>query len=70
MIVFIKVKLLTNKDMKQIIDEINKSYELFVDADDHARLDDMCKEIACIRKQAERLIEECDDYINDLNIHV
>lgn len=67
MIVFIKVKLLINKDMKKIIDEINKSYELFVDADDHARIDDMCKELACIREKAEELIKECDDYINDLN---
>ena len=67
MIVFVKVKLLINKDMKKIIDEINKSYELFVDADDHARLGDMCKEIACIRKQAEELIKKCDDFNKDLN---
>lgn len=67
MIVFIKVKLLTNKDMKKIIDEINKSYELFVDADDHARLDDMCKELAYIREKAEELIKKCDDFNKDLN---
>lgn len=55
--------------MKKIIDEIVKSYELFVDADDHARLDDMCKEIACIREQAEELIKKCDDFDKDLNLH-
>lgn len=53
--------------MKKIIDEINKSYELFVDADDHARLSDICKEIACIREQAEELIKKCDYYMKDLN---
>ena len=53
--------------MKKIIDEINKSYELFVDADDHARLDDMCKELAYIREKAEELINKCDDYAKDLD---
>ena len=53
--------------MKKIIDEINKSYELFVDADDHARFGDMCSEIACIKKQAEELIKRCDDFMKDLN---
>ena len=53
--------------MKKIIDEINKSYELFVDADDHARLGDMCKELAYIRKQAEELIKKCDDYARSLD---
>lgn len=55
--------------MKNIIDEIIKSYELFIDVNDHARLGDMCKEVACIREQAEELIKKCDKYINDLNLH-
>lgn len=67
MIVFVKVKLLTNKDMKKIIYEINKSYELFTDADDHARLGDMCKEIACIREKAKELIKRCDDFDKELD---
>lgn len=54
--------------MKKIIDEIVKSYELFIDADDHARLGDMCKEIAYIRKKAEELIKKCDDFNKDLNL--
>lgn len=53
--------------MKKIIDEIVKSYELFIDADDHARLGDMCKEIAYIREKAEELIKRCDDFNKDLN---
>lgn len=55
--------------MKKIIDEINKSYELFVDADDHARVGDMCKELAYIREKAEELIKRCDKFVNDLNLH-
>ena len=53
--------------MKNLIAEINKSYELFVDAYDHDRLDDMCKELAYIRKQAEELIKKCDDYARSLD---
>lgn len=49
--------------MKQLIDEINVSYKLFVDADNHARLDDMCKEIASIKEQAQMIIEYCNKYI-------
>lgn len=63
------MKLLTNRQMKKIIDEINKSYQLFIDADDHARLDDMCKEIASIKEQAQMIIEYCDKYIDNLNLH-
>jgi len=55
--------------MKNLIDELNISYKLFVDADNHARLDDMCKEIACIKEQAQMIIEYCDKYIDDLNLH-
>lgn len=55
--------------MKKIIDKIIKSYELFTDANDHARLGDMCKEIACIKEQAEELIKKCDKFMNDLNSH-
>lgn len=53
--------------MKNLIAEINKSYELFVDAYDHDRFNDMCKELACIREKAEELIKRCDDFNKDLN---
>lgn len=53
--------------MKNIIDEIVKSYELFIDANDHARLGDMCKEITYIREKAKELIKKCDDYAKDLD---
>ena len=55
--------------MKQFIDELNISYKLFVDADNHARFDDMCKEIASIKEQAQMIIEYCNKYIDDLNLH-
>lgn len=57
------------KEMKKIIDEIIKSYELFTDANDHARLGDMYKEIECIRNQAEELIKKCDKFVDNLNLH-
>ena len=63
MIVFIKVKLLTNKDMKKIIDEINKSYQFFVNAEPF----DVYTEIKCIKFQAEELIKKCDDLIKEFN---
>lgn len=55
--------------MKQFIDELNVSYKLFVDADNHARVDDMCKEIASIKEQAQMIIEYCDKYIDDLDLY-
>ena len=55
--------------MKILIDELNISYKQFVDADNHTRLDDMCKEIASIKEQAQMIIEYCDKYIDDLNLH-
>lgn len=55
--------------MKQLIDEINISYKLFVDADNHARLDDMCRELISIRETAYMIVDYCNKHLEDLNSH-
>lgn len=53
--------------MKNLIAEINIGYKQFVDAYDHDRFNDMCKELACIKEKAEELIKKCDDYAKTLD---
>ena len=55
--------------MKTLIDELNISYKLFVDADNHARIDDICKQIISIRETAYMIVDYCNKHLEDLNYH-
>lgn len=53
--------------MKESIKELNFLYQRFEDADDHARLGDMCQNMYEIKLACEAILREVNNFYADLN---